>query len=389
MNIVDLLIVLFALSSLARGYYIGLVRQAASTVGFVVGLFLGSQLANVFIGQISGSLNKSLASLGIVLGTSLVLMTLGEILGAKLKKTLTNPRIDNFDGVLGSAMSVVTLLLGVWLAASILVLGPASGLQQELKNSRIIAALNRTLPPATKLLSTLNKLIDPNGFPQVFSGLEPSPNTSTALPSLGSFDTAVNATKASVVKVEGAGCGGIVEGSGFVVTPNEIATNAHVVAGVRQPKVIDANGVHNTAVMWFDPNLDLAVLKVGNLAGKPLALNATEQANNTPGVVLGYPGGGNLNAQAASIMERFTAVGRNIYGSGASAREIYSLQAHVIPGNSGGPLIGADGSVLGIVFATSTAYNNVGYALTGHQVSSELAQAERSTSTYTTGACSE
>jgi S1-C subfamily serine protease len=389
MNVIDLLIVLFALSSLARGYRIGLVRQAASTLGFVVGLFLGSQLANLLIGHISGSLNKSLTSLGMVLGVSLILMTAGEIGGARLKQKLLDRRVDHFDGLFGSAMSIVTLLFGVWLAASILVLGPANGLQQELKSSRIIAALNHTLPPATKILSTLNKLIDPNGFPQVFSGLEPSPNTSTTLPSLGSFDGVVNASKASVVKVEGAGCGGIVEGSGFIITPNEIATNAHVVAGVSQPKVMDANGIHNTTVMWFDANLDLAVLKVNNLAGKPLTLNANEQSNNTPGVVMGYPGGGNLDAQPASVMDRFTAVGRNIYGRGATSREIYSLQAHVIPGNSGGPLIGADGTVLGIVFATSTAYNNVGYALTGHQVAGELAQAEHSTSVYSTGACSE
>jgi S1-C subfamily serine protease len=70
-------------------------------------------------------------------------------------------------------------------------------------------------------------------------------------------------------------------------------------------------------------------------------------------------------------------------------RDIYSLRAKIIPGNSGGPLVGADGTVLGIVFATSTTYNNVGYALTGNQVAGELAQAERSTTTYSTGSCSE
>jgi S1-C subfamily serine protease len=238
-------------------------------------------------------------------------------------------------------------------------------------------------------LSSLNRLIDPNGFPQVFTGLEPNPQKHAKLPSLGSVDQVVAAAEPSVVKVEGTGCGGIVEGSGFVFAKGQIATNAHVVAGVSHPKVIDQNGIHDAVVTWFDPDLDLAVLRVDNLAGKPLKITTTEQAAGVNGVVLGYPAGGDFNAQAASILDRFIAVGRNIYGQNQTTREVYSLQAHVIPGNSGGPLVGADGTVLGIVFATSTTYNDVGYALTGQQIASELAQAQQSATPTSTSACSE
>ncbi|MEJ0073672.1 MAG: trypsin-like peptidase domain-containing protein [Candidatus Saccharibacteria bacterium] len=260
-----------------------------------------------------------------------IFMSGGEWIGLRLKEKLTSQhRIDTFDGGLGSVMSVVTLLFAVWLGASILVLGQANGFQQALKNSRILSVLDEHLPPATKVLGSLNQLIDPNGFPQVFRGLEPNPGTAQ-LPSLGSFDPVVAAARASVVKVEGTGCGGIVEGSGFVIAPDEIATNAHVVAGVASPKVLDDNGLHNTRVVWFDPNVDLAVLQVKDLAGKPLMLNANEQANNTPGVVLGYPGGGSFDAQPAAVIDHFTALGRNIYGQGATARDVYSLKAKVIP----------------------------------------------------------
>jgi len=390
MNAVDVLIILFALASLGRGYSLGLVRQAGSTVGFIAGLFIGSWVGSFLIGYETGSLSKSLTGLLAVLLGGFLFMTLGEVAGAVLKQKLNgNHSLDVFDGGLGSIMGVATLLFAVWLAAAILVLGPAGSLQQAIKTSRILSSLDTHLPPATSLLSSLNKLIDPNGFPQVFSGLEPAPNGTASLPSLGSFSSVVQTTEPSVVKVEGTGCGGIVEGSGFVITKDEIATDAHVVAGVANPKVIDGNGIHNTRVVWFDPNVDLAVLKVTNLAGKPLKVTDTEQPDNTPGVVLGYPGGGSFNAQPAAIIERFTAVGRNIYGRGTTARDVYSLKAKVIPGNSGGPLVGANGDVLGIVFATSTTYNDVGYALTGHQVAGELYTAEQSNSTYSTGACSD
>lgn len=389
MNLTDWVIVILVISSLVRGYRIGLTRQAGSTIGFVLGLFAGSWIASLIIAHLQNSLDKSLASLLIVLGCSFLLMSVGEILGIRLKQRFINHSVDKLDGSLGSLMGAVTILAAAWLAGSILVLAPSGGLQQNVKNSHILAALNQQLPPATKVLSSLNRLIDPNGFPQVFTGLEPSPQKQAKLPSLGSFDQVVAATRNSVVKVEGTGCGGIVEGSGFVFAKGQIATNAHVVAGVGHPKVVDQNGIHDAVVTWFDPDLDLAVLRVSNLAGKPLKINATEQSAGTSGVVLGYPAGGDFNAQAASILDRFIAVGRNIYGQGQTTREVYSLQAHVIPGNSGGPLVGADGTVLGIVFATSTTYNDVGYALTGQQVASELAQAQQSTTPTGTSACSE
>jgi S1-C subfamily serine protease len=391
MNVIDVLIALAALSSLIRGYGLGLLRQAGSTFGFIIGLIAGSWVGSFIMGHEQSLLTKALTGLVAALGGGLLCMTAGELLGREVKLKLNRNRVlDSFDGLLGSVMGVITMLLGTWLIASILVLGPAGGFQQALKSSRILATLNARLPAATQLLGSLNKLINPNAFPQVFAGLEPSPNTPVKLPDLGSFNPVVQAAETSIVKVEGTGCGGIVEGSGFIVAPGEVATNAHVVAGVASPKVLDTSGaVHNTHVVWFDSNVDLAVLKVSGLSGTPLKVNTDEQPANTPGVVLGYPGGGNFNAQPAAVIEHFTALGRDIYGQGSTERDVYSLKAHIIPGNSGGPLIGADGSVLGIVFATSTSYNDVGYALTGHQVAGELTTAEQSNTTHDTGACSE
>jgi S1-C subfamily serine protease len=390
MNIIDVLIIILTGLSLARGRRIGLVRQAGSTIGFIGGLFIGSWLSSLLTPHLQTSGSQSLASLLIILAGGLIFMSVGEAIGLALKKGLLENRIlDLIDQSSGAAVAVITILLGCWLAASILIIGPSSRIQQDVKGSHIVGLLDSRLPPATKILSSLNTLIDPNSFPQVFSGLEPSPDTSTSLPTLSSLNAAVQADQASVVKVEGTGCGGIVEGSGFVVQSDEIVTNAHVIAGVAEPKVLDANGLHSSRVIWFDPNMDVAVLQVKNLAGAPLKLRDTQENSGVPGAVLGYPGGGDFNVQPAAIMNRFMASGRNIYGQDITVREIYSIRSRVIPGNSGGPLVATDGSVLGIVFATSTTYNNVGYVLTGHQVARELATAEQSNTTYDTGSCSQ
>jgi S1-C subfamily serine protease len=191
------------------------------------------------------------------------------------------------------------------------------------------------------------------------------------------------------VKIEGKGCGGIIEGSGFVASSDEVITNAHVVAGVSQVFVADEGGNHKAKVIMFDPNLDMAVLQVNGLSGAALRMQAQTAAVGTAAAVLGYPEGGGFTAKPAAILESFTATGRNIYNSGQTKRDIYSLKGDVQQGNSGGPLIDSDGDVIGVVFAKSTSYNNVGYALTMQQIISEFNFVHGSTASVTTGSCAE
>jgi S1-C subfamily serine protease len=192
-----------------------------------------------------------------------------------------------------------------------------------------------------------------------------------------------------VVKIEGKGCGGIVEGSGYIAAQNTVVTNAHVVAGVPQPLVLDGNGSHPTKVIWFDPDLDVAVLKVGGLAGPVLTSSSAKVVNGTPAVVAGYPGGGDFTVKAASVLDQFTATGRNIYGRGVTNRDIFELKAEIIPGNSGGPLINKDGVVIGLIFAQSTTYQQVGYALQMSAVLHDLDQALARNQTVATSQCAE
>ena len=195
--------------------------------------------------------------------------------------------------------------------------------------------------------------------------------------------------QASVVKIQGLGCGGIVEGSGFIVRPGIVITNAHVVAGISHPYIYDNNGSHSAEVIWFDPNLDLAILKTSNLSGKPLPIDTSIVSNGTGGVVLGYPGGGTFQAKIASVMNEFLATGKNIYGTGKTNRSVYEIQADVIPGNSGGPLVIANGQVIAVVFAQSTTYYHVGYAITANQIIPEINQALNQNSERNTGSCAD
>jgi len=387
--ILDGIIILFAISALFRGREIGFVRQAFSTVGFFSGLFLGALLQPQTVKLATSAGTRSLITIITTVGTALIVMTIGEYIGIATKRRVLMNRLNHFDNLFGSVLSVITLLLSVWLGTAIVSSLPSPAAQAALQNSRIVTTLNKKLPSAPAVIASLGKLVDPNGFPQVFIGQEPGPSKLLPLPNLGDLQTAVANDRASVVKIEGQGCGGIVEGSGFVAGSGLIISNAHVVAGIKRPYVIDANGTHSATVLWFDPNLDFAVLRVSNVAGRPLVIADQPVPVGTPAAVLGYPGGGSFNAKPAVILNQFTASGRNIYGRGSTSREIYEVQANIIPGNSGGPLVAQNGSVVGLVFAQSTTFPQVGYALTNSQITREFSQAIAQNQVRSTGSCTE
>jgi S1-C subfamily serine protease len=384
---IDILILAFCVSAVYRGREIGFVRQACSTIGFFGGLFFGAWLQSYTVKLANTPSGRALVTLITTVGCAMLFLTVGEIIGIYLKQRVVLKRINVLDVQFGAVLSILTVLLSSWLLASLFSSLPLQGVNDSVKRSRIVRSLNQVLPSAPNIIADLGKLIDPNGFPQVFIGSEPSPPSNIDLPSLGVLQAAVQADRASVVKLEGQGCGGVVEGSGFVVGSNLVATNAHVVAGIKHPYVIDKNGTHSGTVIGFDPSLDFAVLRVSNLAGKSLVVSHKHFGAGTPAAVLGYPGGGGFSANVAAVLDQFTASGRNIYGRGSTSRDVYELRARIIPGNSGGPLVATDGTVIGVIFAESTSFQNVGYALTTSQVTTEINQAAASNHTVSTGSC--
>jgi S1-C subfamily serine protease len=389
MNYIDVIIVAMLGLTVFRGFELGFVRQLLSTLGFFLGLWIGVLLEPYTIKLVRSQDAQSIVALITTLGGAFLFLSVGEYAGIKLKKRLTIKHVDTADNALGTGIALVSVLVAVWLSAAIVQSMQLPGLQADLERSRIVSWLNDHGPPAPTIIAGIGKLIDPNGFPTVFSGREPVPPSDVPLPELGDLEAVVKADAASVVKIEGQGCGGVVDGSGFVVADSIVVTNAHVVAGIKKPYVVDSQGTKLASANWFDPDLDVAVLRTSKLAGKPLKLNATEVPQGTPAAVLGYPGGGGFSAKPAAILNLFSATGRNIYDRGAVEREIYEVRAEIRPGNSGGPLIAKDGSVIGVVFAESTAYDTVGYALRTGAVSDDIAKARAQNRTVSTGSCAE
>jgi S1-C subfamily serine protease len=385
--LLDVLIIIFLISAVYRGREIGFIRQLLSTLGFFGGLFFGAWLQPRLLEFAHTGLDRSVLGITVSLSCAVAGMILGEYLGVHIKKRVILQPVNSVDVVLGSFLNVMATLLAVWLLTALAVGIPVQGVQKQIQESRLIQGVNKLLPPAPSIISRLGKLIDPNGFPQVFIGNEPAPIGNINLPGLGDLAAAVQADQPSVVKLEGLGCGGIVDGSGFIVSQNLVATNAHVVAGISRPYVQDSTGTHAAKTVWFDPNLDFAILRVNNLTGGSLNLASTAAIPGQAAAVLGYPGGGPFSANPAAVIDTIRATGRNIYGEGLTVRQVYELKASVVPGNSGGPVVAKDGSVIGVVFAESTTYSEVGYALTSPKLISAVNQASSRQQTVSTGQC--
>ncbi len=387
MNLVDIVLIVLLVASAIHGIKLGAAVQVMSFGGFWLGLFLGAVLAPLAASLFSSPLSKATASLIVLFGMATLLGGGGREIGVRAWRALTRARLAAADAGAGAVIAVIATLLVAWLVASMLITGGDHTLSAQIEGSAILRTVDRALPPAPSVFSRIQRLISSAGFPQVFAGFAPITAGPVTLPTAPVLRAAVIAAGSSTVKVEGVGCGQIQEGSGFAVAPHLVLTNAHVVAGIANPVVIDGAGRHAAVPVLFDPGYDVAVLRVDTLSDRVLRLDPALVARGAQGAVLGYPEGGPFNAQPAGVRSEFNATGRDIYGQGLVTRAVYELQALVLPGNSGGPLVEANGEVLGVVFSRSVVTPDVGYALASPHVAVLAQQAAATTGPSGTGAC--
>jgi S1-C subfamily serine protease len=381
-----LAVVLFGVSGYRQGFVIG----ALSFIGFLGGAVLGAKLAPS-IASLFGQGDKSP-----VLG--IVVVFLGACLGqlaaagvaAAIRQRISWRSAQTADAVAGAVVSGLSVLLVAWLMASAVNRSPFETLRRQVRNSAIIVSVDAVIPGVVRdWFDNFLRLVEEQGFPQVFAGLagENIAPVQPPDPALAN-SAAVRIAHPSVLKVHGnASCGKQVEGSGFVFAPQRIMTNAHVVAGVANPRVDVGNGSLPARVVVFDPNRDVAVLYVPDLQ-RPVLRFAQQGASNGAGaIVMGYPEDGPFTARSARVRNRLSARGSDIYSETDVTRDIYGVRSIVRPGNSGGPLLSTDGSVYGVVFAAATDDPETGYALTASEVSPDAQAGRTATGRVSTQDC--
>ncbi|HXX88860.1 MAG TPA: MarP family serine protease [Acidimicrobiales bacterium] len=394
MNWVDLVLLALVALSAVQGMRLGATMQVFSFGGFWLGLFVGALIVPHVMRFAHGNVSRALVAAVVIFGTAGILSTAGRYIGARSSHALQRVKLGPADSVLGVAVAVVATLFIAWFTALVIENSNFTSLNAAIQQSRIVRAMDNLLPAPPTILARVKSFLASEGFPVVFAGLSPQASAPVTLPADSQVRAAVLSAGPSTLQVEGEGCGVIQEGSSFVVAPGLVVTNAHVVAGVHHIQVLDNGRSRDAVPIWFDPELDVAVLRVPGLDEPPLSVDTRTFSRGTSGVVLGYPGGGPFTYSPAGITNTFDATGLDIYGTSSTTRAVYELQAVVRPGNSGGPLVAsadgsspANGTVIGLVFARSTTNPEVGYALAMGQVMVDVGRAEHANSPVGTGNC--
>ena len=353
---------------------------------------IGAIAAFLAIPLVAGWVSDNVWRVPAILIVMLVLLVAGQLLGLAvgraIRRGLDRTPLKIVDRLLGAALDlVVAALLMSMLAFSISALG-VPFLSQAIGSSRVITTVNALTPdPAKAFLAQLRSVAVQDGLPVIVDAL--APRTAPPAPGVVPNSAALAAAANSVVKITGNAyqCGQNQSGSGFVVAPGRIVTNAHVVAGVSSPIVEPrSGGAYQGRVVYFDPAHDLAVIAVKGLSTTPLPL-AGNLAPGDTAVFDGYPLGGPFQSGAATVQSVPTVEMRDIYGNNPAPIELYYLSATVQEGNSGGPLLNPAGQVAGVVFAKSTTSGSVGYALTMKEVKPVAAGAAALSSSVESGHC--
>jgi S1-C subfamily serine protease len=387
-NLLDLALLALVLFAAVSGFRRGAMMQVLAYGGLVVGLILGAVIAPRVAGLVEADAVQAGVAVAVVLGSAGVGNAAGWLAGTYVRAHARRTRLAAADAAGGSLVSMVAVALAIWFLAFNLVNGPFPGLAGEIRGSAVVRTLDAAMPRPPSLLGEVRRFFDRFGFPEVFTGLPPAPAGPVHWPSDQESQAAFSAAQASMVRIVGQACGEIQSGSGFVVAPNEVVTNAHVVAGVAVPQVQEqGGGTQPGAVVLFDAAMDIAVLRIAETPGPPMPLLRSEAERGAGGAVLGFPGGGDLQGERAAVRRPIEAVGRDIYGDRTVVRKVYELQATVQPGDSGGPFVLPDGRVAGIVFAASTTDRGVGYAIASAAAADDIGRAASLTAPVSTGAC--
>jgi S1-C subfamily serine protease len=166
-----------------------------------------------------------------------------------------------------------------------------------------------------------------------------------------------------------------------------VVTNAHVVAGQKDTRVLPRGrqpGLDASAVS-FDPRNDLAVLRVEGLDAPALTL-AGNPRSGTSAAILGFPGNGPYDVRAGRLGQTREVITQDAYGQGPVRRSITSLRGAVRSGNSGGPMVDAEGQVVTTVFAATTSGPRGGFGVPNEITQAALRRAETSDG-VSTGEC--
>lgn len=386
----DIAIIAVALIAAISGWRSGALGSLLSFVGVILGAIAGVMLAPHIVSHISSPRTKLFAALFLILALVVVGEIAGVVLGRAVRGSINSGGVRIVDSAVGVALQLLVVVVAAWLLASPLTSSDQPTLAAAVRGSKVVAEVDRYAPDWLRSVpKRMSALLSTSGLPDVLEPFGRTPIAAVDPPDASLADSLVVATsRPSVVKIRGVApaCQKVLEGTGFVIAPNRVMSNAHVVAGSDSVTVEAEGKKYDATVVSYDPDADISILDVPNLPQKPLLFADQPAKTGTDAVVLGYPGGGDFAATPARVREIIELNGPDIYKTTTVNREVYTIRGTVRQGNSGGPMINRSGEVIGVVFGAAVDDNDTGFVMTANEVSRQLARIGN-TAKVPTGTC--
>ncbi|MEU4364192.1 MarP family serine protease [Promicromonospora sp. NPDC023987] len=370
----------------------GLSRGLLATLGGLIGLVIGGVAAFWAVPAVNDLLPTSewRGPVSIVVAILLPLFgaSIGAGLGRNLRQGVDRTSLRPLERLLGGVANVGVVALALSFVGNAISATGAPGVASVVSSSAVLRTIDDLTPPAVgRPLAEMRSIVLDDGLPRL--NILMVPRETPVVPAVDLDNAQLEESAQSVARISGIAyaCGKSSTGSGFVVAPDRLVTNAHVVAGVDRP-VIELPGgtVREGRVVYYDPVDDLAVIAVDDLDADPLGVARTLAVGDRA-VVQGYPYGGPFTSGSAGVLSVSTTRVPDSYGAGGADREVYSLAAVVRPGNSGGPLLTTGGEVAGVIFARDDSDRDIGYAMTTAELMPVATQATDLEAAVSTGKC--
>jgi uncharacterized membrane protein required for colicin V production len=388
-NPLDLLAILLIVIAVILGVRSGALPQLLGLTGAAIAAITGLAVlpaVTPFLDQLLPAI-RAIIVLTVLLGLIGVGEALGAMGGRAASRALGTGFLSALDRIAGGLVGAAQAILILWLAGGVVASGPFPTLSQVAQTSTALRVVDVFLPPPTEIVLDLGRILDDSGLPDVFIGLEQLPAPDIGLPSNELARRLGAAAAPSVLRVVADGCNQRASGSSFVIAPEYVVTNAHVVVGADSVIVQTPDSSFDATPVLVDLDLDIAVLWANGLKAAPLTFTNAEPKRGALGATVGYPGGGNESVEPATVAAAYFATGLDVTQQSRVTRRIIELRSKVIPGDSGGPLILEDGTIGGVVFAESRVDPAVGYALSPLQVFDRVAPAVGLRKAVPTGPC--
>src|SRR2546423_1743383 len=290
----------FAVSGYRRGFVVGVMSLA----GFLGGGLLAMLLTPHLLGQTAGSATASLVAIVLVLSMAMAGQVGATLLAGRLRDLLTWHPVRVIDAGVGALTMALSVLIVCWFLGAAVATTDLPPISGQVRDSAVLRSVSRFMPPsAATWFSAFANMLDANGLPPVFNPFTNEPIASVPEPDPQVRNSvAVRKARGTIVTVIGTAqsCSRQIEGTGFVYAQERVMTNAHVVAGVREPRVqVEGKGFGLTGRgVLFDAKRDVAVLYVPGPDARPLPVDGSGKSRDLA-VVAGFPRNGPFRVAAA------------------------------------------------------------------------------------------